>query len=132
MYGVRPIRERFARPVTAGVGALLLAAAGLKLYGLGVSPVPAVGAWSAPVWQTGAAAWELALGAWLLSGAAAGAAWAAATGTFLSFAAISGYLGWIGQSTCGCFGAIPASPWAAFGVDAAGLAVLVTVRPPLA
>jgi hypothetical protein len=44
-------------------------------------------------------------------------------------AGISGYLGWIGQATCRCFGTIEASPWHAFGVDAAALALLVVGRP---
>jgi hypothetical protein len=47
----------------------------------------------------------------------------AAVGTFVLLASISGYLGWIGQATCDCFGAIPASPWLAFGVDLAALCI---------
>ena len=41
-------------------------------------------------------------------------AWLAALGTFAAFAAVSGYLGWIGVASCGCFGVIKASPWWAF------------------
>ena len=111
------------------VGGLLLVAGGLKVYGLGVSAVPHVGPWATPAIQSATAVWELVLGAWLLSGAAAGTAWLLAVGTFLSFAAISSYLGWIGQATCGCFGAINASPWHAFAVDMAALALLVVARP---
>ena len=44
------------------VGVVLLAAAGLKLYGLGVSAVPRVGWFAQPWVQLAAAEWELALG----------------------------------------------------------------------
>jgi hypothetical protein len=36
--------------------------------------------------------WEIVLGLWLLSGAYRTGAWLAAVGTFLAFAAVSGYL----------------------------------------
>ncbi|MCU0706597.1 MAG: DUF1573 domain-containing protein, partial [Fimbriiglobus sp.] len=40
-------------------------------------------------------------------------------------------LGVIGQATCGCFGIIQASPWAAFAVDVTALGLLAIGRPPL-
>ncbi len=42
---------------------------------------------------------------------------------------ISGYLGWIGQATCGCFGTIQASPWHAFAMDGTALAFLAIGFP---
>ncbi len=106
-----------------------MAAAGLKLYGLNVSPFAQYGWFTAPSVQMAAVLWEIVLGLWLLSGAYRTGAWLAAVGTFLAFAGVSGYLGWIGQASCGCFGVIKASPWYAFGVDVAALVLLALTRP---
>lgn len=114
------------------LGCLLLVAAGLKLYGLSVSAVPAVGWFAQPWVQLASAEWEIVLGVWLLSGAYPFGAWLAAVGTFLAFATISGYLGWDGVASCGCFGAIHASPWWAFGIDVITLALLSVSWPCLA
>ena len=111
------------------LGILLLAAAGLKLYGLGVSAMPAVG-WFAQSWvQLAAAEWELVLGLWLISGAYPKASWFAALGTFLTFAGVSAYLGFSGAASCGCLGAIQTSPWWAFSVDVLALVLLAVSRP---
>lgn len=115
--------------VRVGLGLLLLATAGLKLYGLGVSSVPRVGWFSQPWVQLLAAEWELVLGGWLLSGARPRLSWLAALATFVSFAGVSGYLGWVGVASCGCLGAIKANPWWAFGVDVAAVALLAWARP---
>lgn len=111
------------------VGGLLVAAAGLKLVGLAGSALPTVG-WYAQPWVQGAAAgWELVLGAWLLGGSAARAAWAAAVLTFLAFAAVSASLGLAGVASCGCLGVVSASPWVAFAIDIAALALLAVGYP---
>ena len=78
-----------------------------------------------------AAEWELILGLWLLSGAYRFGAWLAALGTFSTFAAVSGYFGYIGVASCGCFGVIRTSPWTAFAVDAVAIALLVFSRSRL-
>ncbi len=111
------------------LGLALLATAGLKLYGLSVSAIPRVG-WFAQSWiQIAAAEWELVLGIWLLSGAYPRLSWLAGVCTFAAFAVVSGYLGWVGVASCGCFGVVKASPWWAFGVDVAALALLAISRP---
>jgi hypothetical protein len=115
--------------VRVGLGVLLLAAAGLKLYGLGVSSVPRVGWFSQPWVQLLAAEWELVLAGWLLSGARPRLSWLAALATFVCFVCVSGYLGWVGVASCGCFGAVQANPWWAFGIDAAAVALLAVSRP---
>jgi hypothetical protein len=115
--------------VRIALGGLLLAAAGLKLYGLSVSAIPRVGWFSQPWVQIAAAEWEVILGLWLLSGSYPRGAWLAALATFAAFAAVSGYLGWIGVASCGCFGVIKASPWWAFGLDAAVIVLLFICRP---
>ncbi|MBY0231244.1 MAG: hypothetical protein K2W96_18335, partial [Gemmataceae bacterium] len=119
--------RKIARAASALVGCLLMVAAALKAWGLNVSPFAQHG-WlsSAPV-QLAAVAWEAALGVWLLWGGAA--AWSLAVLTFLAFAGVSLHLGMIGQASCGCFGSVKASPWAAFGVDVAALALLAVGRP---
>ena len=66
---------------------------------------------------------------WLLSGRRPLGAWLAAVLTFAAFAVVSGYLGIIGQASCGCFGAIQASPWVAFSVDVVALVLLGIARP---
>jgi hypothetical protein len=114
-------RNRLSSVVHTSLGLLLLAAAGLKLYGMNVAPFAQYGWLTAPWVQVLAVLWEVALGLWLLSGAHRAGAWAVAVGTFAAFAAVSGYLGWIGQANCGCFGAIQASPWHAFAVDVVAL-----------
>jgi hypothetical protein len=110
--------------VRTAVGGLLVAAAGLA-----GSAVPPVGWYAQPWVQAAAAGWELVLGAWLLGGSAPRAAWGAAVITFLGFAGVSASLGLTGVASCGCLGAVAASPWAAFGIDAAALALLAVGRP---
>src|SRR5581483_209152 len=106
-----------------------LAAGALKLYGVQASAVPRLGWFAQPQVWVAAAVWEFVLGFWLLSGAQRALSWLAATGTFLVFAGVSGYLGWSGESRCGCLGAVRASPWVAFGVDVAALGLLAVGCP---
>jgi hypothetical protein len=113
------------------LGLFLLAAAGLKLAGQHVSPMPQTGWVSQPMVQLAAAEWEIVLGLWLLSGRFQAASWLAATGTFIFFAMVSGYQGTIGRVSCGCFGALAASPWHAFGLDIAVLLLLAVFRPTI-
>ncbi len=117
------------RTIACTLGLLLLAAAGLKLYGLQVSAVPR-GVWLyAPRVQVVVLLWEVVLGLWLVSGRYPTGSWLAAVGTFTAFAGVSGYLGWVGQAECGCFGSVKASPWHALAVDVAALAGLALARP---
>ena len=52
--------------------------------------------------------------------------------TFAAFAGASFYMGWIGQSSCGCAGSlISISPWITFGFDLAIVLVLVLARPDI-
>ena len=127
-HPARPTRRGFA-VVRILLGLVLLTAAGLKLYGLNVTALPRVGWFATPQVQLVTAEWELVLGLWLVSGAYQLGAWLAAAGTFAVFAVVSGYFGWIGVASCGCFGVIHTSPWTAFGVDAAALVLLALARP---
>jgi len=111
------------------LGLLLLIAAGLKLAGSAVSPFAQYGPWTAPHIQALAIVWEVLLGLWLLSRVYPLGASLAAMLTFTLFASVSGYLGWIGQPECGCFGVIRTSPWTAFTVDLIALTLLLATRP---
>src|SRR5437764_8430171 len=117
----RSIRTRAWTFVRLALGVLLLITAGLKLAGQDVSAVPQVGWYATPTVQMAAAEWEIVLGVWLLSGRYRIGAWLVSAATFLTFAGISCYLGMIGVASCGCFGAIKASPWYVLGVDLVAL-----------
>lgn len=119
---------RFATIVHGGVGLLLLTAAGLKLYGLNVSPFAQYGWLLKPIVQSIALVWELFLGVWLLSGKASRFVWWLTVATFALFALVSGSLVVLGQANCGCFGVIQASPWVALGVDVVVLFLLAATR----
>ena len=132
-HPITPTAGRFRRrgwvAVRLVLGVLLLTAAGLKLAGQNVSAVPQVGWYAQPWVQLAAAEWELVLGLWLISSAYPFGSWLAAIGTFLTFSVVSGYLGWMGVASCGCFGAIQASPWHAFVVDLTAVTMLAVARP---
>jgi hypothetical protein len=135
-------RELLGRVTFLFCGTLLLAAAALKLVGQNVAPFAQYGWLLTPAVQTATVGWELMLGGWLLwsvspspfrgGGRGVGSTalpWLLAVLTFAAFAVVSGYLGAIGQANCGCFGAIQASPWAAFAVDVGALLLLTLGRP---
>jgi len=128
--GASTFRVRFIKAAAILCGLLLLAAAGLKLYGLNYSPFAQYGWLITPTVQSFAVVWEVLLGLWLMSGSIRFLSWLAAMATFTGFAIISGYLGIIGQASCGCLGVIEASPWAAFAVDVSALVMLMIGRPP--
>ncbi len=75
-------RAKFASPhlfthylVSQALGVLLLVAAGLKVYGLGIDPVGRAGVFSAPALQFLLMAFEVFLGLWLLWGRQPLGAW---------------------------------------------------------
>lgn len=118
----------FGAMAMRGLGGLLLLAAALKLYGLALEPVGRAGIFSEPWVQTLIVEWEIGLGAWLLLGMKPAVAWLIATATFLTFAGVSFWQGWIGQTSCGCFGAIRVNPWLAFAIDLTALGLLAVAR----
>lgn len=121
----RPFRlpDRYSI-VRSALGVLLLLAAVLKLSGLGADPVARMGIFSAPEFQLAVIEFEVFLALWLLSGKRPLGSWLVALTAFAGFAAVSFYQGWIGQSSCGCFGRLSVSPWAAFTLDILILAAL--------
>ena len=127
--GASTFRVRFIKVASILCGLLLLAAAGLKLYGLNYSSSAQYGRLLTPTVQSFAVVWEVLLGCWLMSGSSRFLSWLTAMATFTGFAVVSGYLGIIGQASCGCLGMIEASPWAAFGIDLGVLVLLFVARP---
>jgi hypothetical protein len=114
------------------LGVLLLTAAALKLYGFGVDPVARSGIFSAPAFQFLVVGFELVLGFWLISGINQPASWLVVLLTFVGFAGVSFYQGWIGQASCGCMGSrVTVHPWYMFGIDGAAVATLLFARPDL-
>ncbi len=111
------------------LGLLLLVAAFLKLNGLGMDPVARMGIFSTPEFQVAVIQFEAFLAVWLLSGKRPLGSWLVALATITGFAAISFHQGNIGQSSCGCFGRLAVSPWAAFGLDVLILGLLILGRP---
>src|SRR5437870_3759284 len=97
--------------VRVALGLLLLTAGGLKFAGRSISAVPQAGWFAEPTLQIVVAEFELALGLFLLSGMFPFGAWVISFGTFAMFAGVSCFTGLNGESSCGCFGAVKASPW---------------------
>lgn len=113
------------------VSLLLAAAAVLKLHGLTVEPVAAMGSFSSPAWQWLLVLGECLLALWLFWGSHPIGSWLTALLAFTAFGVVSFHHGVIGAASCGCFGAVSVSPWAAFVLDVAILAVLLLGRPDL-
>jgi hypothetical protein len=118
--------------ITRCLAVVLLAAAGLKVYGFGVDPVAPTGTFSAPAFQFLVIAFEIILAVWLLSGKYAVGSWLVALITFFGFTVISFFQGWIGQASCGCLGSkVTVNPWLMFVIDLAVVAALLVSRPDL-
>jgi hypothetical protein len=118
--------------ISKAVGALLLAAAALKLQGLGTDAVGRMGLFSMPEFQLAVVEVECFLGIWLISGIRPIASWLVSLATFTCFAAVSLYLAMVGQASCGCFGGLSVNPWHAFALDVGIIALLGFGRPELA
>lgn len=130
MHNIPP--RLFTTLISRVLGVLLLAAAGLKIYGFGPDPVARIGIFSAPSFQFLVIGFEMLLGLWLLSGKQSIAAWVVVLLTFAGFAGVSFYQGWIGQASCGCLGSsVTVSPWYMFAFDLAAVATLSFARPDL-
>jgi hypothetical protein len=123
--------DRFRRLFLRCLGLLLLAAATLKLHGLAIEPIRPTGWFSQPGVQFTLVLLESLLGLWFLAGVQVRQAWLVAVGLFTLFGLVSCRQGWVGETSCGCFGRLSVSPWHAFGLDVLILAALLIARPDL-
>lgn len=109
----------------------LLTTAFLKVYGFAASSLPEVGWFSTPNVQAAAVLLEVLIGLWLLSGVTQNLSWLVSLTAFIGFSVVSGYLGLQGVASCGCLGAIKASPWILFVVDLIIVLGLIFARPKM-
>ncbi len=120
------------RPYTVlrwAIGLLLVAAAVLKGYQLGVEPVANEG-WLTYRWSlTAQVMLELLGGLWLLGGLAPRLTWAATLACFVGFSGVTLYKGVTGEASCGCFGLVEVSPWYTLALDVALVGALLAARP---
>jgi len=115
--------------VRVAVGAILLAAAGLKTHQLATRPLVGTDLFSSR-WLLGLQVqFELVLGVWLLSGLWRRLAWAAGLVCFVGFSIITLVKGIRGDPTCGCFGVVPVDPWLTLVLDLGVVAGLAVCRP---
>lgn len=121
-----------AKLVLRAIAGGLATAAVLKAHGL-FTPhaVAAHGPFASPWLQVGLIYAELLLAAWFFAPGRLGLKWVVANLTFGSFLAVNCWQALEGQASCGCFGAVRASPWVMAAVDGAVLALLWLTRPPL-
>jgi hypothetical protein len=111
------------------LGGLLIVAVFFKAYGLALDPVRPTGWLAHPGAQLAVLLVEVLLGSWFLLGTHEATAWLVAMLLFAVFAVVSLGQGWIGETSCGCFGRIRVSPWTALTLDVAVLSCLSWARP---
>lgn len=112
------------------VAAILLFAAGMKTYALFVADGQSYSSFHIPIWvveQSVIVEW--ALGAWLLLGVFAYAAWVCSIICFAIFLCITLVAGASGASVCPCFGFFSTSPWLTALMDCSVLVALFVFRP---
>jgi hypothetical protein len=114
--------------LTTTVALTLAAAAGLKLFGLAVSPVPETGWLLSPGLQVLLVQFEIALALWLLSGWRTQTAGFVTAAVFVVFAGVSLKAALDGQPSCGCFGKLVVNPWYVFAFDVAVAVGLIALR----
>lgn len=114
------------------LGCILLLAAILKLHqpGTALASLGLSFSESASYWLLLCVIeFEVLLGVWLIFGIAQRASWRCAIAIFLVMACITFVKAVRGEESCGCFGAVPVSPWYMFGLDVAATIALCKWRP---
>ncbi len=116
--------------VRFALGALLLAAAGLKLADGGFWTAGNFGPFASPQLRMPLVAGESLLGVWLLLGLTSRVLWFVTLLFFSMLAGASLYLGIEGEQSCGCFGArLPVHPWFTAVSDTCAIAALLIWQP---
>ena len=116
--------------------AILLTAAFLKAYQLATTPSLGEGLLHARWFNILVVEFELFFGIWLIVGLLPKLTWPATIGCFSVFAAVSLYKAFLGEASCGCWGAVDVNPWltATFDVVIVGLLLIFresTTAPPV-
>jgi hypothetical protein len=106
--------------VAIPVGLFLLLTAALKLWHFLAGASELTPAWLDPVLVL----YEAALGLGLLFARRPARLWPLTVATFAVFVGFNFRAIWIGQASCGCFGAVKVSPWGALVLDLGALALL--------
>lgn len=110
-------------------GVILILAAILKGHELFTTPAAEKGILSNRWLLIGLIEFEWILGVLLLSGLMTRVTWATAVVAFGIFTCIAGYMAWIGETSCGCFGKAKVDPRITMAVDAMLFAALLIWRP---
>jgi len=127
----RPLRRGWAFSVLRWViGAVLLAAA-LKAVELSTRPAPDLDLLSYRWSLTAVVLFEIALGAWLLSGLARRLVWLVTLGCFGFFSVVTLGKALAGEPSCGCFGVVQVNPWHTLVLDLSIVVALLVLRPRL-
>jgi hypothetical protein len=103
----------------------------LKTHQLASEPLLGSGLLNSRAVLVAVVEFEVLLAFWLMSGLAPSAAWWVTTTTFGLFAVVAAGKGMAGESSCGCFGRVPTSPWFSFWLDVSVLLALCSARVPL-
>ena len=114
--------------------AVLLFAAGMKLYQLATEPVVGTGFFAkgflANRWVNLLEAdFEIAMALWLISGWARRLAWAVSLLLFATFSVITASEFFAGEASCGCFGGLTVPPLVTFFLDVTMLGLMIFLRP---
>lgn len=118
-----------SRLIALAVGLVLLAAAALKGHQLATAPRVPSTVLTSQCLMLAVVALELLLGLWMVSGSWARQARSVALVCFTAFLAMSLYRASVGESSCGCFGKVPVSPWVSAGIDLLAVMALALWRP---
>lgn len=119
------------RVVELLLGSFFVAIAGLKIFGWSVEPYSRVGAFNSVQLQLVLIIFELSIGLLLIAGKSQLIGWITTLSTFAIFSGYSLYAVLIGQSSCGCFGAVKVNPMWTLGFDLFMVCLLLVRRPEI-
>ena len=126
--GHRPPGVLFARVVRFMIAAILLSSAVLKTHQLATEPLLGSGLLQSRWLLALVVEYECFLACWLISGLYPEVAWRVSFATFGVFAVVVTGKGIVGETSCGCFGRLPTSPWLALSIDLVAVVLLWSVR----
>lgn len=111
------------------LAAVLVAAAALKAHEVATTSAPETGMLTSRWLLIAVVEAEWCFALWLLARGSLRLKWCIALMCFGAFACVSGYKGFTGEISCGCFGRVPVNPWYTFCLDIATVILLIVFRP---